>query len=128
MRRVDEPVRSPCEGLKQVTGSVEAGARSARGLRVRPVSEFAALARDPVDPPAAPLAVEHEGDENVLCGVLRPHEIRRHLPRPGHHRPVGVVVSGLGYEGGSLLAELRQFAAVRTSALSSPPAKELVTT
>jgi hypothetical protein len=36
------------------------------------VSEIAPLTRNPVDPPAAPLAVEDYCDEFVLGGVLRP--------------------------------------------------------
>jgi hypothetical protein len=37
-----------------------------RWFRVRPVAEFAAVAGKPVDAPAAPAAVENEGDEFVL--------------------------------------------------------------
>jgi hypothetical protein len=61
-------------------------------------------------PPAAPDAVEHEGDEHVLGGVLRPQEVGVHLPGCRHDHRVGVVVAGLGYEVGALLAELRQIA------------------
>ena len=41
-----------------------------RRLRVRPVAKLAPLARDPVDPSAAPVAVEDERHELILDLVL----------------------------------------------------------
>ena len=77
---------------------------------MRPVADVAPFTQDPMDPPAAPRAVEHERDEDVLRGVLRPQEVGGHLPGCRHHHRVGVVVPGLLHQGGSLLAELRQLA------------------
>ena len=60
-----------------------------RGLRVRPVAEFAPLTRNPVDPPTAPRAVEYERHQQVPGGMHRSqesggldssHTRRRNLP------------------------------------------------
>jgi len=81
-----------------------------RGLRMRPVSEFASLTGHPVDPAAAPLAVEDEGHQHVLRGVLRPLKVGGHLPGRGHHRRIGVMLSGLGHQRGAVSAELGHLA------------------
>jgi hypothetical protein len=81
-----------------------------RWFGVRPVSELAALTRDPVDPPATSVAVEDERDQDVLGFVLRPLEVGGHLAGRGHDRRRGVGVPGLGHQGRGITAELRQLA------------------
>ncbi len=61
-----------------------------------------------VHPPAASLAVEDEGHELVLDGVLRPEELGVQPPGRGHHCRVGVVVPGLDHQGGPVAAQLRE--------------------
>jgi len=72
------------------------------------VAERAPLARNPVDPPAVSLAVEHERNEIVLDSVFRAEELRVHLPRRRHDHPDRVTVAGLGHKRRTLLAELRR--------------------
>ena len=79
-----------------------------RRLRVRPVTELAAVTRNPVDPPAAPLAVEHPRDEFVLDGVLATKQVVVHLPRHRHEPVVGRLCAGLRHQRRALLAEPRQ--------------------
>ncbi len=65
---------------------------------------------NPVDPPATPLAVEHECYELVLGRVLRPLEFGGHLPGHCRDRCISVVVSGLADQAQRLLAQLRKLA------------------
>jgi hypothetical protein len=69
-----------------------------RWLRVRPVTEGAPLTRNPVNPPAAPMqsranatSTSRPRASSAAVGV--------HPSGRGHHRRVGVVVPGPGYQG-----------------------------
>src|SRR5205814_1936729 len=61
-----------------------------RGFSVRPVAQAAAIARDPVDPPAASAAIQHDRDELVLDGMLGLQELGVHEPR--RRRDAGLAV------------------------------------
>ncbi len=80
-----------------------------RRLGVCPVAQSASLTGDPVHAPATPRAVEHNGHELILDGVLGPQQMRVHESRRRGDAGLAVETArSLLHEPGPLVAQLRQ--------------------